>query len=123
MKISWKRTLIWTGASIVMFAIPITFVFAPFAAMTAVCYLSASVAETISKNVKSSIPYSIAAVLQAIIVTLWLCSDIDPARSDGFEVTGALTLIAVYDLFLLVMAAVVYRNGRKEEKNEERFYE
>ena len=123
MKISWKRTLIWTGSSIVMFAIPITFVFAPFAAMTAVCYLSASVAETISKNVKPYIPYSIAAVLQAIIVTLWLCSDIDPARSDGFEVTGALTLIAVYDLFLLVMAAVVYRNGRKEEKNEERFYE
>ena len=123
MKISWKRTLIWTGSSIVMFAIPITFVFAPFAAMTAVCYLSASVAETISKNVKPYIPYSIAAVLQAIIVTLWLCSDIDPARSDGFEVTGALTLIAVYDLYLLVMAAVVYRNGRKEEKNEERFYE
>ncbi len=123
MKISWKRTLIWTGASIVMFAIPITFVFAPFAAMTAVCYLSASVAETISKNVKPYIPYSIAAVLQAIIVTLWLCSDIDPAKSDGFEVTGALTLIAVYDLFLLIMAAIVYFRGRSSDKKESSYME
>ena len=118
MKISWKRTLIWTGASIVMFAIPITFVFAPFAAMTAVCYLSASVAEAISKNVKPYIPYSIAAVLQVIIVTLWLSSDIDPAKSDGFEVTGALTLIVVYDVFLLIMAAIVYFRGRSSDKKE-----
>ena len=100
MKISWKRTLIWTGASIVMFAIPFTFVFASFAAMTAVCYISASVTTTVTQRIKPYIPYSIAAVIQAILVTLWLCSDIDPAKSDGFEVTGALTLIAVFDVFL-----------------------
>lgn len=37
--------------------------------------------------------------------------------------TGALTLIAVYDLFLLIMAAIVYFRGRSSDKKESSYME
>lgn len=118
MNVSWKRTFIWICVSIVMFLIPVTFVFAPFAAMTAVCHLSASVTTTISKKVKPNIPYSIAAVIQALSVTMIYSSDINSSDGNSFLAAGAFMIMIFFVPFLLIMAAVVYFSGKDKDKKE-----
>lgn len=122
MNISWKKTLLWLAAALILLFIPMTYLLGIYAAMTAICYLSASITTAIKKNVKPYIPYSIAAVIQAVLISLIAGSEIDSAESRSFLAAGAFMTVLFFVPFLLIMAAVVYIRGRKKE-NEEQHYE
>ena len=113
MKISWKRTLIWLAAALAMLFIPFGFFFGVYAAMVFICYLAASLTITVKKDAKPYIPYSIAAVVQAILITIMSSSDIGSADSNQFLAAGSVMIILFYVPFLLIMAAVVYCSGKK----------
>lgn len=113
MKISWKRTLIWLAAALALLFIPFGFFFGVYAAMVFICYLAASVVTTVKKAAKPYIPYSIAAVVQAILITIMSSSDIGSADSNQFLAAGSVMIILFYVPFLMIMAAVVYCSGKK----------
>ncbi len=113
MKISWKRTLIWLAAALALLFIPFGFIFGVYAAMVFICYLAASVVTTVKKDAKPYIPYSIAAVVQAILITIMSSSDIGSADSNQFLAAGSVMIILFYVPFLMIMAAVVYCSGKK----------
>lgn len=113
MKISWKRTLIWLAAALALLFIPFGFFFGVYAAMVFICYLAASLTITVKKDAKPYIPYSIAAVVQAILITIMSSSDIGSADSNQFLSAGSVMIILFYVPFLMIMAAVVYCSGKK----------
>ncbi|MCR4638540.1 hypothetical protein [Ruminococcus sp.] len=118
MKVSWKRTLIWLAAALALLFIPFGFVFGVYAAMVFICYLAASLTITVKKDARPYIPFSIAAVLQAILVTMIYSSDINFSDGNSFLVAGAFMIVLLYVPFLLIMAAVVYFCGKDKDKKE-----
>lgn len=121
MKVSWKRTLIWLAAALVTLFIPMTFIYGIYVAMIAICYLAASIITTVKKSVKPHIPYSIAAVIQAVIVTAICSADIEASDSNTIYAASAFMTFMFFVPFLLIMAAAVYFKGRKKEKEEQRY--
>ncbi|MBR0511426.1 MAG: hypothetical protein IJJ81_02485 [Ruminococcus sp.] len=113
MKISWKRTLIWLAAALALLFIPFGFFFGVYAAMVFICYLAASVVTTVKKDAKPYIPYSIAAVVQALLVSMICSAEIDYSESSLFLAAGSVMIILFYVPFLMIMAAVVYCSGKK----------
>ena len=117
MKVSWKRTLIWLAAALVTLFIPMTSILGIYMAMIAICYLAASIITT----VKPHIPYSIAAVIQAVIVTAICSADIEASDSNTIYAASAFMTFMFFVPFLLIMAAAVYFKGRKKEKEEQHY--
>ena len=121
MNISWKKTLLWLSAALALLFMHM-YLLGIYAAMTAICYMTASVTTAVMKSVKPYIPYSIAAVIQAVLVSLLAGSEIDSAESHSFLAAGAFMTVLFFVPFLLIMAAVVYIKGRKKE-TEVQYYE
>lgn len=125
----WKKTAKWFMISLGMFisvmvipSMPFMFLGGIYAGLIFICQLFTALTISVKSDIKPHIPYSITAVILAVLFSLLAALEIDASNSNSFLAAGAIVLVLFFVPFLLIMAAVVYIRGRKKE-NEEQYYE
>lgn len=124
MKGQWKKTLIRMLISLIMIGlswqstIPVTpwmFLGGFYIGLNALCNLASAVALSVKPDARAYIPFSAAAVVLSVLITLGAVSELSYATESMFLAAGALMMVLLFVPYLLVMAAAAYIKGKKPE--------